>query len=95
MKFSEKGLKSFDKQMTETVLSNNFEKWDRFSAIRQVTFEPDDFKDCVVLTTEEAKIINKLVYMASCAFILTNEQLDAEEMLEKRIKQAEMSKQST
>lgn len=54
MKFSEKGLKSFDKQMTEIVLSNNFEEWDRFSAIRQVTFEPDDFKDCVVLTVEEA-----------------------------------------
>ena len=62
MKLSKKGLKSFDKQMTEIVLDNNFEKWDRFSAIRQVKFEPGDLEDCVMLTVKEAKEILQSSY---------------------------------
>ena len=108
MKLSKKGIETIFSALLKTIEERDlvfrqisqgvFKKH-----IEALEFEPDDFievqpkpKEPVVeLSVEEAKVINKLVYMASCAFILTNEQMDAEEMLEKRIEQAEMSKQST
>lgn len=49
-------------------------------------FEPDDFKDCVVLTVEEAKLI---LYAIEC-WDTVDEQIQAIDILEARIKQAEI-----
>lgn len=64
MKFSEKGLESFDKQMTNIAVSYNedLDGWDRYSATRQVEFEPEDFDGAVILSLKEAKALKNLIW---------------------------------
>lgn len=100
MKLSEKGLKSFDKQMTKVALSGNYEEWDRFSATRQIEFEPDDFKGAVVLKVDEADYIVWLIHTMKDAlftykgYCVENDEqcTEAFDILCQRIVQAEEGK---
>lgn len=94
MKLSEKGLKSFADQMLDIAIGLNEKEveWDRDFAMRQIEFEPDDFKGCVVLALDEAKAVLECV--EACTFdgefegFVSNNKL-LRDRLTKQITQAE------
>lgn len=61
----------------------------------KIEFEPDDFKDCVALTVEEAKKISTFfdaVEFCAYGFKISYEERILWEIIEKRIEQAEGKK---
>lgn len=70
----------------------------RANSAGQLVFEPDDFKDVVVLPVKGAKdIASKLGYLAALTTSqeIENDALELQYLLLNRIGQSEMSKQST
>lgn len=60
--------------------------------VAPLAFEPDDFEDCVVLTTKEAKVVNRALAFGLAVSESLRDQDDFEDLAEKidkRIEQAE------
>lgn len=98
MKFSKKGQIKFDQYLYEY---GAYVSGLRTNAPTPLEFDSSDFKDTIRLTVEEAKEIEAMTY----DFLETFEKhfdvpewnyyVNLYQLLKERIKQAEMSKQST
>lgn len=86
-KLSLKGIVSLSHQIIKDGKTNT----------HNIELFQDDFEDCVMLTIEEAKVIEELALL--CLFLrpkaVTIEKAKVMKELNNRIEQAEMSKQST
>lgn len=89
MKLSEKGIKRF-----------NHLYWEEDEQLHEIEFEPDDFKDMIMFTVKEVKEIKTFLDDAvelhdKGIVVIQSTGFNTIQLIKERIKQIEMSKQST
>ena len=88
MKLSDKGLLKilddcyFDDDYDEYVLRSINRKQNLFE-IQNITFEPNDFQDCAILTLEEAQVILDAFFVLEQESELTQEEMKVVDKLQK------------
>lgn len=107
MKLNEKGIEKIHhncRRMTYIVAGESgqrgdYSQYEGLDGADELEFEQDDFKDCVILTVDEAKEILQSSYdvfsWAVCGPTHRDNALNVQRLLKHRIEQVKMSKQST